>query len=367
VAGEQLLSRSLIHDVLRLGLVARRLGLPPRTLWPYALPGAARFHEWRWQRMLRRRPATRPGPHVRRTGVRAIEEALSCTLCGEAALQPLFRPVDRKRGRWSYHVVRCPACGFLYRNPGVRPDRLGELYAGTKYGKFLTGKYARHRERRYHASMDAVAPLLTEGGGRRLLDFGCGAGLFLEVAHERGFECYGVDLSRDAVKRARRRPSGANVFFGAPESIPEIAAGGFDLITMWSVLAHLPRPADDLTKLRELLIPDGQLFVLTVNANSLLLKARRSGWNGFTPNHLVFFSPQTLALVLKRAGFEALVTRPAYGDAIELGTARLGRSFERRLRRNVDRGNQGNMLRAVAFRSDTGPQRWGLGGGAVRL
>ena len=34
--------------------------------------------------------------------------------------------------------------------------------------------------------------------------------------------------------------------------MPEIAAGGFDVITLWSVMAHLPRPLDDLRMLRGL-------------------------------------------------------------------------------------------------------------------
>jgi SAM-dependent methyltransferase len=244
---------------------------------------------------------------------------------------------------------------------------LGDLYGGGKYGKFLTGRYAKKRQRRYAVVMDAFAPLFDDGHGRRLLDFGCGAGLFLELAHRRGFDCYGVDLSRDAVERARKRPGGANAHFGAPEEVPEIAAGGFDLVTLWSVLAHLPRPVDELTKLRRLVTPGGALLILTVNANSLRLKAHRNRWNGFTPNHLVFFSPTTLALLLRRAGFKALVMRPMYGDAIELGTARLRRRYEERLRRNVERGNQGNMLRAVAFASVDGPDRWGLQSGAVML
>jgi 2-polyprenyl-3-methyl-5-hydroxy-6-metoxy-1,4-benzoquinol methylase len=347
--------------------MAWRLRLPPRHLWPYTVPGAARIHELRWERALRRTPAISSNDHVRATELRDIEEMLACTLCGEQRFQPLLHPYDRKRGRWRYCVVRCPSCGFLYRNPGIRPERLGELYSGGRYGSFLTGGYARKRLRRYRLVMRAFSPLFARGQGRRLLDYGCGAGLFLELAHNRGFDPYGVDLSPDAVEKARERPSGANAYLGAPAEVAEIAAGGFDSITMWSVLAHLPRPVDDLTMLRRLLAPDGVLLILTVNANSLLLKANRSRWNGFTPNHLVFFSPATLSLLLRKAGFGAVVMRPMYGDAIEKGTARMRGRHERRLRRNVDRGNQGNMLRAVAFADPDGPRRWGLERGAARL
>jgi 2-polyprenyl-3-methyl-5-hydroxy-6-metoxy-1,4-benzoquinol methylase len=352
---------------LYVGSAARRLGAPPRTVWLYTIPGAAALYERRWQRKVRRTPAISPTEHLRRTGIREIEEIVSCSLCGESRFQPLFEPYERTRGRWSYQVVRCPSCGFLYRNPGIRAERLADLYAGPRYVKFLTGKYEQHRRRRYSLAMDAFSPLFAEGRGRRLLDYGCGAGLFLELAHERGFDGYGVDLSPDAVKRARERPGGANAHVGMPAEVPEIAAGGFDVITMWSVLAHLPRPVADVEMLRNLLAPDGVLSILTVNANSLELKARGSGWNGFTRNHLVFFSPATVALLLGRAGFGALVIRPAYGDAVELGTVPLRRRHEQRLRHNVDRGNQSNMLRAVAFVSETGPESWGLERDAVRL
>jgi hypothetical protein len=52
--------------------------------------------------------------------------------------------------------VRCPAGGFLYRNPNIRPERLGDLCA-TGYSSLLTGAYARNRKRRYRVTMDAVA------------------------------------------------------------------------------------------------------------------------------------------------------------------------------------------------------------------
>ena len=170
--------------------------------------------------------------------------------------------------------------------------------------------------------MAAFGSLFESGHGRRLLDFGCGNGLFLDIAYERGFECYGVDQAADAIKVARKKPSGRHTYYGAPEDIPGIAAGGFDVITMWSVLAHLAQPVEDLSMLRRLLAPDGVLLILTVNADSLVLKRRLETWGGFTPNHLLFSSPQTLPPLLRRAGFGAVVMPPWYGEPVERGTSR---------------------------------------------
>lgn len=321
---------------------------------PYALPGAPALHEARWRRRLRRAPVVGFAEHAASVGVGDIEEPIPCSLCGGTRVQPLFRPPQ------GYHVVRCVGCGLLYRNPGVKPERLGDLYSG-EYSRFLTGDYSHGRRRRYRLVMEAFDPLFADGGGRRLLDFGCGAGLFLDLAYERGFEGWGVDLSQDAVAKAREKPSGAHAYFGSPAEVPEIAAGGFDVVTMWSVLAHLATPVEDLTMLRGLLDDTrGALLILTVNANSLQLKAEGHRWAGFTRNHLKFYSPSTLPLLLRRAGFEAVVVRPMAHDVVEAGVAPLGARGERRLQRAVADGNRGQMMRAVAFASASEAARWGF-------
>lgn len=347
--------------------VVHRLRIPPRRHLPYALPAVGALVRARWAWTTRRAPVTTVEQHAKATGVGENEEIIGCALCGEQRVRALFHVRPDRAARKRYHVVRCAGCGFLYRHPGVRPERLGDLYSRGGYGTFLTGHYAGRRRRRYRLVMRAFAPLFRAGDGRRLLDFGSGAGLFLELAHRRGFDAYGVDLAPDAVEYARSRPGGAKSFCGSPRDVPEIAAGGFHVITLWSVLAHLPRPAEDLAMLRGLLTPDGALLILTVNANSLALKAQRARWGAFTPNHLVFFSPPTLCRLLENAGFGAVVVRPMLPDDVVAGSARLTARQEARLRRTVEDRNEGNMLRAVAFVDPAGPARWGLQDGAITL
>ncbi len=329
---------------------AKRI-LPPARWRPYAAPFAAAVHEARFRRRIARAPVMTGAEHAALVGLKDLEEVIGCSLCGEASMQPLFTP-QGKNGRWRYHVVRCPSCGFLYRHPGIRPERLGELYEG-RYDKFLTGRYARKRQRQYEVAMDAFGDRFADGTGRRLLDFGCGAGIFMELAHRRGFETYGVDLSRESIERARGRPGGEHAYFGSPDDVPEIAAGGFDVVTLWSVMAHLPCPLDDLRRLHGLLAPGGLILILTVNANSLRLKAAGDEWNGFTPNHLKFFAPDTLARALALAGFTRPEMPPAYSFDVERGETSLTPRQQRRLKRVIDRGNRGNMIRAVAVAGGT--------------
>ncbi|GAA2300849.1 hypothetical protein GCM10010149_57440 [Nonomuraea roseoviolacea subsp. roseoviolacea] len=322
----------------------------------YVRPGERLAREARWRWRLRRAPVVPLADYAARTPLGAIEEFVSCLMCGQSRQQPLFEPANGDG--WSYRVVRCPSCGFLYRNPNVRPEHLGDLYA-TGYSGFLTGDYAANRQRRYRLTMDAFAPVFSDGRGRRLLDFGCGAGLFLELAEQRGFEAYGVDLSPDSVEQANARLTRARAYFGAPEDVPEIAEGGFDVITLWSVLAHLPRPLSDFSLFRRLLAPGGVLLVLTVNARSLLLKAYGPTWSGFTKNHLMFYSAETLRTLLSRTGFAGVSYAPHYGDAVEAGTDRLTEPLRRRLRRTIEAADGGNMMRALAFADQEAIARWG--------
>lgn len=348
---------ALTRRVARRALVDR-LGLVPAgaDVRPYALPGIARLLEWRWAWMGRRRRAMTLEAYAATVAVGEIEELVACPLCSARVLQPMCQPAPP--GGRPYRVVRCVACGLLYRNPGIRPQRLGDLYGGGGYSRFLSGHYRRRRQQDYTLALAAFGAVFADGRGRRLLDYGCGVGLFLDLARERGFDAVGVDLAPDAVQEARRR--GHAAWLGPPEQVAEIAGGGFDVITLWSVLAHLPRPVQDLSRLRALLAPDGVLLVYTVNANSLLLKAYGPRWGGFTANHLVFSSPTTLPALLLAAGFATVVLRPQYPRSVERGTSALSPRRQRRVRRAVERGNQGPLLRAAAFANRDGPLRWQL-------
>ncbi|PZG22505.1 class I SAM-dependent methyltransferase [Nonomuraea aridisoli] len=326
----------------------------------YVRPGERLVREAQWQWLIRRAPVMTLEEYRKLRTLGEIEEFLSCMMCGESRQQPLFVPTGGTGKGWRYHVVRCPSCGFLYRNPNVRPERLGDLYA-SGYSNFLSGKYAANRQRRYDLTMKAFSPVFDEGKERRLLDFGSGVGLFLELAEQRGFDAYGVDLSPESVEQANQRLSRARTYFGAPEDVPEIAAGRFDLITLWSVLAHLPRPLEDFTKFRSLLAPGGVLLILTVNAQSLLLKAYGSKWSGFTKNHLMFYSSKTVRTLLARTGFAGVAFAHHYGDTIEAGTTALRPDLTKRLRRNVARSDGGNMMRVLAFADEEAIGRWGGG------
>jgi len=134
------------------------------------LRGADRLLELRWMARIARAPVMTPEQHaaaVADPGRRGagIEVPIACLLCGGARLQALLHAHDRKRKvpRWDYHVVRCAGCGLLFRHPGIRPERLGDLYSSGNYARFLAGKYTRKRIRRYRVTMAPFGRLFRKG------------------------------------------------------------------------------------------------------------------------------------------------------------------------------------------------------------
>ena len=90
-----------------------------------------------------------------------------------------------------------------------------------------------------------VADLVEENGAGRYLDVGCGEGLFLAAA-SRMNGC-GIDISRRALSRARRRTRAA-LIEGVAECLP-FASGTFDAVTSIGAMEHF---LDDVAATREI-------------------------------------------------------------------------------------------------------------------
>jgi len=319
----------------------------------YAKPGEARRLEKKWQKFLDSRAHTTVSEYKQRRSVEKIEEIIPCMLCDNDTFMPLFTPTKKD---WSYDVVMCSDCNLMFRNPNIIPEHLHVLYDKVNYNNFLSGKYSGNRQSKYRsvlASFKDLLPEKIEDDQERLsvLDFGCGNGLALEVMQKRGYETWGVDLSPESVSAAKELLGHERVWCGDPTEISELKGKKFDLITMWSVLAHLPRPIDTFKMLRSYLKPGGALLVFTVNANSLLLKRDHQNWNGFTRNHLAFYSSKTAELLFKKAGFGEFYTRPHYANVAATVRRKMPEKTWNTYKVSVLESQSGNMNRFLAFNS----------------
>ena len=241
----------------------------------------------------------------------ALEET-DCPLCAGRRWSPVLEAPDAGNpGGPRFAVVSCEACGLWFTNP--RP-------AESEMGRFYPEDYPPHQVRRTPPAK-ARAPgwwsrtsarlrrrcpdrrWLAPHGRMRLLDVGCGSGVFLERMHQHGWDVTGLDVSEKMVRRIRDELG----LRALPGTLPhaELAPESFDVVTMWQTLEHVYRPLETLGHVRELLVPGGRLIVSVPNVASGPSGWFGPAWNGLElPRHLTHFTPATLREMLCRAGFE---------------------------------------------------------------
>jgi SAM-dependent methyltransferase len=98
--------------------------------------------------------------------------------------------------------------------------------------------------------------------GQRILEAGCGAGRFTQLALETGAEVFSFDLS-SAVDAAWRNNAGASKLTAFQASVYEIPLrkGAFDKIFCMGVLQHCPNVADAFRSLVPFLRPGGEIVI----------------------------------------------------------------------------------------------------------
>ena len=202
-------------------------------------------------------------------------------------------------------IVRCSRCGLVMTNP---QDDHGTL--ARVYGAHEDNVYELEHDNRRHAALDHLALVTAyRPNPARILDVGCATGIFVGVAQQAGWQATGVDASEWMVSRARIRCPTAAFRVGTLDEI-QFPADSFEVITLWDVLEHVSSPRQTLDRVRNWLTPDGCLFLSVPNADSVMARLMGRRWVLLLREHLWYFSPVTLATLLRQAGFDPVRPRP---------------------------------------------------------
>ncbi len=248
----------------------------------------------------------------------------ACPICARPDACAFAVATDRLFGiaRGYFRLYRCAACGCIFQHPLPDSAALASFYPqdywwseNRRSGASLALSRMERAYREFVA-LDHVRFLerCAAGGGRSLLDIGCGSGTFLHLAQQRGFLPHGMDVSPHAVAAAQKQ-------YRLPVRQGDIGSDAwkghsFDFITMFHVLEHLPDPRKAIASAGELLKTGGSLILQVPNAASVQARLFGARWYGFdVPRHLINFTPQSLTLLLTGAGFSCrLVNRFSLRD-----------------------------------------------------
>ena len=219
-----------------------------------------------------------------------------------------------KRGHLLFRCTRCDT-GYLPRS--AQPDDPSVLYSSAYFEGETEHGYPTYRRdvelaRRNFAQRLAWIERLHPPG--RVLDVGAAYGYFLEAARTRGWQAEGVEIAPDCAAEAERT-SGAKVVAGDFMEVP--LESGFDVITMFDVLEHIADPMGALRRAHELLAPGGLVVVETGDWQSTWARALGARWYFFDPpQHVVYFSAESLERAMRRAGFTGAIRHARLGRRV---------------------------------------------------
>lgn len=162
-----------------------------------------------------------------------------------------------------------------------------EVEAGERPWRELTA-----RER-----LDDLKRFVTSGS---FLEIGCSTGEML-IAANSSFAAMGVEADERNSRAARAR--GLDVFAGTL-SDARFPDSHFDAAAMYHVIEHVPSPREELRELHRIIKPGGWLILETPNIATIWFRLLGARWRQIIPDHIFFFTPQTITKLCEESGFE---------------------------------------------------------------
>jgi len=240
-----------------------------------------------------------------------LKESVNCNLCNKDYARLVLKINGHK-------IVKCKDCGLVYLNPRLKEKHLHKIYEEEyfKNPEFKNSKtqnlfgynlYIEEKEDIINTFKKRLKTIEKYKKKGKILDVGCATGFFLELAKSKGWEVYGTEISKFAVKHAKDKLNLKNVFYGDLKKI-KFKENMFDVVTMFDVIEHLRDPKSTLRYTHKLLKKGGLIAVTTPDSGSLVSKLLGRRWEEFrrAREHTYFFSRKTLSDMLKKTGFEIL-------------------------------------------------------------
>ena len=224
-----------------------------------------------------------------------------CIFCKNEATIPILKNIP-KNGK-TYSIFECAECKIAITHPFPSDDELGRLYSCGNYRTGTGKRFGFLIESLIHLGRILKRRRINEHIKKgRILDIGCGRGLFLNVMRLGGWGVIGSELNEETASYATKA-------FGL-EILPgdivqhQLPGESFDAININQVLEHLKNPREVLMECRRLLRRDGLLVISVPDIRSLQFTVGKEHWFLLDlPCHLFHFSEEGLKDLLKKNGF----------------------------------------------------------------
>lgn len=218
--------------------------------------------------------------------------------------------------------VRCQTCGLIVRDPAPNMSQMSqEFYEGAYWGQ-PPECYVEHQRQHTRDIIQCLTALLGNHyhGTIRVLDVGCGLGVFLEEARGVGWDISGLEPSSYPACYVEEK-LGITVERRFLEQA-DYSDNAFDVVYMNNALEHVADPVRTLRQVYRILRPGGLFYVEvpmeTRRANFAIVALTRLLNRPFYPDrpgsffdmaHAYIFNQKTLSRALHLTGFEVIDRR----------------------------------------------------------
>lgn len=233
---------------------------------------------------------------------------INCPSCQDSKSSDYYRNDN-------YLLKKCAHCSLVFLTPMPTDAQLKNLYNRQYFedqNNYVLG-YKSYKTLEKSLTNEAVNRIKYMKGftqNRKLLDLGCGLGTFIKVAKGKGYEVSGSDISNYAQALVKKQL--ASNFYLGPVTENILPKENFGIICAWDVFEHIPQVNVAFGNVYNSLKKDGYLFLTTPNLKSPDAVLLGRYWYGYKkiPEHLIFFSPESITYVLEKNGFKVIEIKP---------------------------------------------------------
>lgn len=204
--------------------------------------------------------------------------------------------------------------GFKW-HPATQHGAIENFQPPSYYEDYvMTATYSDKMQRLQASQMARLVALHDGGCPNSFVEIGCGDGSFMKYAKQRVPRVCGIEASRRFAEEAAK--SGQEVLVGFVGSEVLLTNEKFESFASRQVFEHLPDPLDVLIGIRRMLVP-GAVGLIEVPNGQRALRLKR--FFEFFPDHINYFSVNSLVALATDAGFNAVACHEAFdGDYLEL-------------------------------------------------
>ncbi len=217
-----------------------------------------------------------------------------CYLCHQNNIEENF-PFTRDNK--NIKVLKCQNCGLIFLSTFDHIQNEFYENSGMHNGSIELKNWIKNTSeddiRRFNQFKDKIK-------GKNILDFGCGNGGFLLKAKDYAQSVSGLELDQGLSNYFKEH--NLKVYSNLDQIKDK-----FDVITMFHVLEHIPKPIELLSSLKNLLNKNGRIIVEVPNANDALMsiyESRAFQELTYWSCHLFLFNEDNLREIITKADYK---------------------------------------------------------------